>query len=91
MIQKKHRISPEDIDLKVLRKELQKKGSRIRFAKNRLKRDDTTICGTCVGFCDICITVFPEGYGRKCCCPCAVYLKKDVAHVVEYLLLNLNL
>lgn len=96
MTQKKHRISPEDIDLKELRKRLKKKQliSQARYEKKRLKNNSAvnlTVCGTCVGWCNICLTIFPKGKGRNCCCPCAVYIQKDVAHVVKYLLLNLKI
>jgi hypothetical protein len=90
--QKKLRISPEDIDLEELRKRLKKKKliSEAKFAKKRLKAEEY-VCGACIEWCGICLAVFPKGRGRMNCCPCDVYLKKDVAHVVEYLLLNLKI
>ena len=93
MTQKKHRISPEDIDLKELRKKLKEKKliSDARYAKKLLKDQEEYVCGVCVAWCAICFAVFPEGRRHKRCCPCDVYLKKDVAHVVQYLLLKLKI
>lgn len=91
MTQKKHRISPEDIDLKELRKKLKELPEhRIRDAKNYLKGDEK-ICGICIACCNVCLMVFPKGDGRQCSCPCENYIKKDVAHVAQYLLLNLKI
>lgn len=91
MTQKKHRISPKDMDLKELVKELKKLNRlAIRYAKKQLK-DNLAICGTCIQWCSLCYAVFPKGEGRKNGCPCDVYLQKDVTHVVNYLLLNLKI
>jgi len=94
--QKKHRISPEDIDLGKLRQTLLDTFPEntlkhiLRQRKLRIARDER-ICGWCVGRCKFCAIIFLEATGPNNHCPCDVYLKKDVVHVVQYFLLNLKI
>ena len=93
MTQKKHRISPEDIDLKGLKQRFKEQGD-LNYL-NRLKPligNSSKICTKCAGRCIICAVIFPKTKADKVnTCPCDLYLKKDVVHVVQYLLLNLKI
>ena len=91
MTQKKYKISPEDIDLKQVAQKLKEKysSSFLKKTKQYLKRG-SYLCGKCIGACTICAIIFPKAF-RSPRCPCSVYLQKDVAHVVKYLLLNLKI
>lgn len=92
MTQKKHRISPEDIDIKGLQRRLTKEVRPDILERTKAHiGDGKNACGKCPPSCKPCSIVFPKATGLSPNCPCEIYLKKDVAHVVEYLLLNLKI